>query len=46
MTSQVSDVQACSARMRRATLIHAMSSFLFNTVIVALAVNIAVNGHG
>jgi uncharacterized membrane protein len=46
MTSQVSDVQASSARMRRATLIHSMASFLFNTVILALAVNIAVNGHG
>ena len=46
MTSQVSDVQASSARMRRATLIHGMASFLFNTVILALAVNIAVNGHG
>ncbi len=46
MTSQVSDVQACSARMRRATLIHGIMSFLFNTVILALAVNIAVNGHG
>jgi uncharacterized membrane protein len=45
MTSQVSDVQARSDRMRRATLIHGMASFLFNTVILALAVNIAVNGH-
>ena len=46
MTSQVSDVQASSARMRRATLIHSVASFVFNTVILALAVNIAVNGHG
>src|SRR5882724_6674888 len=46
MTSQVSDVQASSARMRRATLIHSIASFVFNTVILALAVNIAVNGHG
>jgi uncharacterized membrane protein len=43
MTSQVSDVQARSDRMRRATLIHGMASFVFNTVILALAVNIA--GH-
>ena len=46
MTSQVSDAQARSARMRRATLIHSIASFVFNTVILALAVNIAVNGHG
>jgi len=39
-------VQASSARMRRATLIHSVASFVFNTVILALAVNIAVNGHG
>ena len=32
--------------MRRATLIHSVASFVFNTVILALAVNIAVNGHG
>jgi uncharacterized membrane protein len=41
MTSQVSDVQASSRRMRRTTLAHGVVSFFFNTVILALAVNIA-----
>ena len=41
MTSQVSDVQTLSARMRRTTLAHSVISFFFNTVILALAVNIA-----
>jgi uncharacterized membrane protein len=42
MTAQVSDVQVLTSRMRRATLVHGVASFLFNTVILALAVNIAV----
>jgi uncharacterized membrane protein len=41
MTAQVSDVQAVSAPMRRTTLAHGLTSFFFNTVILALAVNIA-----
>jgi uncharacterized membrane protein len=41
MTSQVSDVQTQSASMRRTTLAHSVTSFFFNTVILALAVNIA-----
>jgi uncharacterized membrane protein len=41
MTSQVSDVQAQSQRLRRTTLAHSIISFFFNTVILALAVNIA-----
>ena len=41
MTSQVSDVQAASRRMRKTTLAHGVASFFFNTVILALAVNIA-----
>lgn len=42
MTAQVSDVQVAGEGMRRATLAHGIVSFFFNTVIVALAVNIAV----
>lgn len=42
MTAQVSDVQVLTSPMRLATLIHGIASFFFNTVIVALAVNIAV----
>ena len=41
MTAQVSDVQTSNAPMRRTTLAHGVTSFLFNTVILALAVNIA-----
>ena len=41
MTAQVSDVQVETATMRRITLIHGIASFFFNTVILALAVNVA-----
>lgn len=41
MTAQVSDVQVNSRRMRRVTLGHSVLSFLFNTVLLALAVNVA-----
>jgi len=40
MTCQVSDVQVTSRPMRRLTLLHGILSFLFNTVILALAVNL------
>jgi uncharacterized membrane protein len=42
MTAQVSDVQVLTSRMRRTTLVHGVASFFFNTVILALAVNVAV----
>lgn len=41
MTAQVSDVQVTDSYMRRVTLGHGVLSFIFNTVILALAVNIA-----
>lgn len=41
MTAQVSDVQTASAAMRRLTLFHSIVSFFYNTVILALAVNVA-----
>ncbi|HVH06932.1 MAG TPA: DUF1345 domain-containing protein [Myxococcota bacterium] len=41
MTAQVSDVQVRSSPMRRFTLAHAVVSFFFNTVLIALAVNLA-----
>ncbi len=41
MTFQVSDVQITARRLRRLALLHGLVSFLFNTVIVALTVNIA-----
>ena len=42
MTAQVSDVQVAQARIRRATLGHGIVSFLFNTVLIAMAVNAVV----
>jgi uncharacterized membrane protein len=41
MTFQVSDVQITSRKLRRVATLHGLISFLFNTVIVALTVNIA-----
>ena len=41
MTFQVSDVQITSRKLRRVAAVHGLLSFLFNTVIVALTVNIA-----
>ncbi len=41
MTFQVSDVQITSRKLRRLALVHGLIGFLFNTVIVALTVNIA-----
>jgi uncharacterized membrane protein len=41
MTFQVSDVQITSRHLRRLALLHGSVSFLYNTVIVALTVNIA-----
>lgn len=41
MTFQVSDVQITSRKFRRLAAVHGLLAFLFNTVIVALTVNIA-----
>jgi uncharacterized membrane protein len=41
MTCQVSDVQITSRGMRRQTMIHGVLSFFFNTVILAISINIA-----
>jgi uncharacterized membrane protein len=40
MTSQVSDVQVLSPRMRRLTLVHGVLSFIFNIAVLALSINI------
>ena len=40
MTAQVSDVQVTSRRLRRLTLLHGVISFAFNTVILALTINV------
>jgi uncharacterized membrane protein len=41
MTSQVSDVAVTSKRVRRTVTAHGAVSFLFNTALLALSVNIA-----
>jgi uncharacterized membrane protein len=43
MTFQVSDVQITSRKFRRLATVHGMLGFLFNTVIIALTVNLAAN---
>lgn len=44
MTAQTSDVAISHRRMRRAALAHGIASFVFNTVLVAVAVNAALGG--
>jgi uncharacterized membrane protein len=46
MTAQVSDVQVQTTAMRRAVTGHAVISFFFNTVLIAMAVNAAVANAG
>lgn len=41
MTFQVSDVQITARKLRRLATVHGLIGFLFNTIIVALTVNIA-----
>lgn len=41
MTFQVSDVQITSRKLRRLATMHGLLGFLFNTVVIALTVNIA-----
>jgi uncharacterized membrane protein len=43
MTAQVSDVQVVSTAIRRVTLAHGILSFFINTIIFALAVNVALS---
>ena len=40
MTSQVSDVQVTSSRMRRLTALHGLLSFAFNVVVLAMGINV------
>jgi uncharacterized membrane protein len=41
MTFQVSDVQITARKFRRLAVAHGLLSFLYNTIILALTVNIA-----
>ena len=43
MTFQVSDVQITARKLRRLATVHGLLGFVFNTVIVALTVNLAAN---
>ena len=43
MTAQTADVNVTRTGMRKLTLLHAVVSFFFNTVLVAAAVNVAVS---
>ena len=43
MTFQVSDIEISSRLIRRLVLVHGLLSFLFNTVIVALTINVIVD---
>ena len=46
MTAQVSDVAVRTTALRRTALAHGVASFLYNTVILALAVNAAITWAG
>jgi uncharacterized membrane protein len=46
MCFQVSDVTVTNPRLRRETLLHALLSFLYNTVILAVAINFAIGTLG
>ncbi len=46
MTAQTSDVVVTNASMRKLVVLHGIVSFLFNTVLVAAAVNVAVSLAG
>jgi uncharacterized membrane protein len=41
MTAQTSDVEVTSTAMRRLTIVHGAVAFFYNTLILALAVNVA-----
>ena len=43
VASQTADVQIADRRLRRLSSIHSVTAFVFNTVLVALAVNLAVS---
>jgi len=43
MTAQTSDVQVTTTTMRKFVLLHGIVSFAFNTVLIAIAVNVVVS---
>ncbi len=46
MTFQVSDVDITTSRMRHLTLLHSIISFFYNTIIVALTINVILSLKG
>lgn len=46
MTAQVSDVQVTTMALRRLVTLHAVGSYFYNAVILALAVNAALSLAG
>ena len=44
MTSQVSDVVVTSRQMRRMTLLHSVTAFAFNMLVLALSINVMAGG--
>ena len=46
MTAQTSDTAITTTGMRRFNLLHGIVSFFFNTVLVAVSVNVAVSFAG
>ena len=42
VAQQTADIQITDRTLRRTTTVHSLTAFLFNTVIVALTVNLAV----
>lgn len=45
-SSSVSDVNTTSRELRMATMVHSLASFIFNTVLIAIAVNAAMTFAG
>lgn len=43
VAAQTADIKISGQRMRRLSTVHSVTAFVFNTVLVALAVNLAVN---
>ena len=41
MTAQISDTRTRTTKMRRLVMFHSLVSFVFNTAVVATAVNLA-----
>ena len=43
VASQTADIEIASQRLRRLATVHSLVAFVFNTIILALAINLIVN---